>query len=126
MLGAAGVVAATKDDDAEDDGLSPVALVATTVHVYVLELVSDPTLNGDVAPVAVCVVPPSLDVQVAVNAVMALPPLPFAVNATLAELLPGVTPVRDGATGTVPASSDAEAFDAALSPIAFVAMTVHV
>ena len=42
--------------------------------------------------------PPSLDVHVAVKRVMALPPLPFAVNATVAELLPRVTPVSVGAS----------------------------
>ena len=91
-----------------------------------MAFVSEPTVIGEVAFEADWVVPPSLDVHVAVKPVMALPPLPFAVNATIAELVPRVTPVSDGATGTVPARSELDAAEAALSPIAFVAMTVHV
>ena len=81
---------------------------------------------GDVALDADRVVPPSLDAHVAVKSVMALPPVPFAVKATMPELTPCVTPVTDGASGTVPARSELDAADAALSPRAFVATTVHV
>ena len=81
---------------------------------------------GEVVSVADRVVPPSLDVHVAVKLVIALPPLPFAVNATRAELLPRVTPVRVGASGVRPATNELDAADAALSPTALVAMTVQV
>jgi hypothetical protein len=125
-LGAGGADAATKEVDAVDEALFPVALVAMTVQVYVLPLVSEATVMGEVALDADWVAPPSLDAHVAVKPVMALPPLPFAVNATSAELVPRVTPLTDGATGTVPASTELEAADAALLPMAFVAMTVQV
>jgi hypothetical protein len=126
MLGAGGLLAATNDVDADDAALSPVEFVATAVHVYVLPLVSEPTVIGDVAPDADCVVPPSLETHVAVNPVTAVLPAALAVMATIAELLPRVTPVTDGASGTVPGANDADATDAELSPIALVAMTVHV
>ena len=89
-------------------------------------MVSDATVTGEVAFDADWVVPPSLDVHVAVKPVMALPPLPFAVNATIAELVPRVTPVRDGATGTVPATKELDAAEAALFAIELLATTLHV
>ena len=81
---------------------------------------------GDDAPDADWVAPPLLEVHVAVNAVMASPASPFAVNATIAELLPRVTPVMVGAGGAVAATNDAEAVDAAPFPNALVATTVQV
>ena len=42
------------------------ALVAMTAHVYVFPVVSDATVIGDDARVTNCVVPPSLEVHVAV------------------------------------------------------------
>jgi len=91
-----------------------------------LPFVSEATVSGEVAPEAVCVVPPSLEAQVAVKAVMALPPLPFEVNATAAELLPPPTPLRVGAGGLEAATKELEAVDAALSATAFVATAVQV
>ena len=66
MLGADGAVAATKELDAVDAALSPVVFVATTVHVYVFELVNEATVIGEVPCDADWVVPPSLDAHVAV------------------------------------------------------------
>ena len=74
-----------------------------------LPLVSEPTVIGDVALDADCVVPPSLDAHVAVKPVMTLLPLPFAVNATIAEFVPRVTPVTEGATGTLPVKNELDA-----------------
>ena len=125
-LGAAGTVPATNELDTLDAALLPIAFVATTVQVYVLVLVSEPTVIGELAFDAVCVVPPSLEVQVAVNAVTASPPLLFAVNATVAELFPRITPVTPGADGLVAATKDVDAVDAALSPVGFVATTLQV
>jgi hypothetical protein len=124
--GATGTVAATKELDADDAGLAPSALVATTVQVYVLALVSVPTVTGEVAPDADRVVPPSLEVQVAVNELTAAPPSPPAVKATMPALFPSVTPVMVGADGFVAATNAADAVDAALSPAALVATTEHV
>ena len=64
--GASGTMPATNDADADEAALSPTALVATTVQVYVFAAVRDPTVIGELAPDADWVVPPSLDVQVAV------------------------------------------------------------
>ena len=125
-LGADGADAATNELEPVDAALLPVVLVATTVQVYVLPFVSEPTVIGDVAPDADCVVPPSLDAHVAVKPVMGLPPVPFAVNATIAELVPRVTVVSDGATGTVPATNELEGADAALLAIELLATTLHV
>ena len=89
-------------------------------------MVSDPTVMGEVVPDADSVAPPSLEVHVAVKPVIALPPLPLAVNATIAELAPRVTPDNVGASGIVPATKLLEAVEAALSPRPFVASTVQV
>src|SRR5947199_409418 len=112
--------------EAADAGLLPMALVATTAHVYVLAFVNVVTVTGEVAPDADWVAPPSLDVAVAVKPVIALPPVPLAVNATIAELLPRVRLTNVGAAGTVPATKALDAVDAALSPRLFVATTVQV
>src|SRR5487761_2279424 len=96
------------------------------VHVYVLLFVSDVTVMGEVAPDADSVAPPSLEVQVAVKPVIALPPLPLAVNATTAELLPRVTPDNVGASGAVPTTNEVEAADAGPAPASLVAITLQV
>jgi hypothetical protein len=66
MLGAAGAVAATNELEAADGELLPVAFVATTVHVYVFEFDNDDTVIGEDPCDPDRVVPPSLEVQVAV------------------------------------------------------------
>jgi hypothetical protein len=126
IVGAPGAAAATNDAEAADATLLPIALVASAVQVYVFELVSEPTVIGDVAPDADWVVPPSLDVQVSVKPVIVLPLLAPAVNATLAELLARVTEVTLGAAGVVAATKDEDADDDALSPVALVATTEQV
>ena len=57
---------------------------------------------------------------------IALLPLPFEVKATMPVFKPRVTPVTDGATGTLPVANVLDAVDAELLPRALVAMTVHV
>ena len=64
--GAAGVEAATNPLEGAESGPVPTAFFAFAVHVYVFEFVSDATAIGDLIPVTARVVPPSLDVQVAV------------------------------------------------------------
>jgi hypothetical protein len=125
-FGTSGTVPATNELEAADAALFPITFVAITVQVYVLPVVSDATVIGDEAPETDWVTPPSLDVHVAVKPVMALPPVAFAVNATIPELVPRVTPVMLGAEGVVAATNDAEAAEEAPSPIALVARTVQV
>ena len=84
------------------------------------------TTSGEEAPEVERVVPPSLEVHVTVNDVMALPPLPLAVNATLAELVPRVARPIVGALGTLPATNELVADDEALAPNVFVAVAAHV
>jgi hypothetical protein len=91
-----------------------------------LALVNVVTVTGEVAPEAVRVVPPSLEVHVAVNPVIALPPLPLALKATIAALLPRVRLTNVGACGTVPATKGLDAADATLSPSPLVATMVQV
>jgi hypothetical protein len=91
-----------------------------------LLLVREPTVSGDEAPDTVCVAPPSLDVHVAVKPVIAMPPFPFAVNATSAELSPRVTLPMLGAAGVVAATNALEAAEAALFAIELLAMILHV
>ena len=81
---------------------------------------------GEVASDADCVVPPSLDVHVAVKPVIALAPSLFAVNVTTADVLLPVAPVMLGAAGGDTATNELDAVDAALSPVALVATTVQV
>jgi len=57
---------------------------------------------------------------------MALPPLAGALNETLACALPDAATGWAGALGTVLGTAAADATDAAPSPFAFVAVTVHV
>ena len=124
--GVEGIVLGTAAADAADGVPSPFAFVAVTVHVYDLPLESDPTVSGDVAPLALPAVPPFDDVQLAVYFVIALPPSFGAVNVTVICALPDVTPGAAGAAGTVLGVVAAEAGDAAPAPFAFVAATVHV
>ena len=125
-VAAVGVAAATNELVAADAALSPNALVATTLQVYVLPLVSELTTIGDEAPVFDCVVPPSLDVHVIVCVVIARPPLEPSVNVTLAELSPRVATPMVGAAGAVAATNELVAADAALSLNAVVATTLQV
>ena len=64
--GAPGVVAGTVAADATDALPAPFTFDANTVQVYVLPLVKAVTTRGEVAPEFDPVVPPSLDVHVAV------------------------------------------------------------
>ena len=52
--------------DGEDAGPVPRALVALTVHVYLLAVVRCVTVKGDAAPAFVLVAPPLLDLHLAV------------------------------------------------------------
>jgi hypothetical protein len=58
--------------------------------------------------------------------VIASLPEPLAVNATDAELLPGVTLTSVGASGAVAAVNDPEATEAGLVPKSFVTVAVQV
>ena len=87
--------------------------------------VSEPTVIGDDAPDTDCVAPPSLDVQNAVKLVIAVPPVPFAVKATVAELLPWVREPSEGAAGVVAATNEVDAADARLSAMVLLATTRH-
>ena len=89
-------------------------------------LVSDPTLMGDVAPLADPLAPPLLEVHVAVKPVMALPPVLPEVKETDAELVPRVTAAPVGAPGTLAGTKLLEAAEAGLLPMALVASTVQV
>jgi hypothetical protein len=91
-----------------------------------LPFVSVETTIGELVPVFDWVVPPSLDVQVTVYPVMALPPVPLAVKVTLALFGPRVATPIVGALGTFAAVKDDESADHALSPKLFVAFTLHV
>jgi hypothetical protein len=63
IVGASGAAAGTTLADADEGALVPIALVAVTVHVYVLPLVRLLTEIGDVTPVLLPAVPPLLDVH---------------------------------------------------------------
>ena len=119
MVGAPGMVAGVALLDAPEALPLPAALVATTVQVYGVPLVSPLTMTGDIVP------PLLMPPQVAVYPVMGLPLAAGAVNATLICALPAAAVPMVGAPGTVKGVALALA-DAALLPAAFVAMIVQV
>jgi hypothetical protein len=109
--------------EAELGTLFPLILVATTVKVYGVPLVSPVTVIGLAAPVMV--IPPG--VEVTVYPVIADPPLlPGAVNVTVACASPPVAVPIVGAPGTVEGVTELEAALGKLLPFAFVAITVKV
>ena len=65
IVGAAGTSAATAGDDAAEGVDVPTPFVAVTVHVYVYAALSVMTVMGLLAPLAVRVMPPSLETHVA-------------------------------------------------------------
>ena len=130
FVGAAGEPTITAGD-AADAALKPIPLVALTVHVYVLAVVTAATVIGAaVAPVCVPVLsaPPLLDVHVAVKLVIALPPsLTGAVYVTVNEVEPDDTAFTAvGAPGTFATVTAFDAADGAPVPAAFVAVTAQV
>ena len=62
--GALGLAATTNSADAADAGLLPKPLVASTVHEYVLLLLSEATVMGEETPEADWGAPPLLEVHV--------------------------------------------------------------
>ena len=113
-------------------GPVPTVFVATTVHVYVLPVVSPVTVNGESGPVCVPVTPPLLDTHVVVNPVIGLPPLVSgAANETesgpvVAVVEPDTAVTFLGAAGTVGMMTVFDGADATPVPTAFVAATVQV
>jgi len=106
-----------------DAGPAPTALVAVTVKVYEVPLVSPVTVIGLDVPVAVT--PPGLEVTV-YRSIALLPVDAGGVNATVAWALPGVTIPTAGGPGTVTGVTALEGLDAGPVPTAFVAVTVNV
>ena len=82
---------------------------------------------GESVPVLLPDVPPSLESHVAISSVIASPPLPLFVNATVTlPPIAGVTVPTVGALGSTAGTIAFEGADSALSPTPFVAWTVHV
>ena len=109
--------------DAVDAAPGPNALVATTVNVYAVPLVSPVTVIGLDAPVPVK--PPGDDVTV--YEVTAVPPLAAgALKLTVAWAFPATADTAVGAPGTILGVTLLDAVDAAPGPVALVATTVNV
>jgi hypothetical protein len=117
--------------DGEDSGLDPTALLAVTVNVYAVPLVS-PLTVAEVADAfdtwtGAFAVDPTYGVTV--YPVIALPPLSDgALQLTCAELDAGIAPTPVGAVGTL-AAVGVTAFDgaeAAAVPALLEAVTVNV
>jgi hypothetical protein len=99
-VGASGATAGVTGVDADEAGPSPFSLVATTVNVYAVPLVSPDTVH-EVAPEVVQVKPPGLDVTV--YPVIAEPPSSAgAVHETSAEPSPATADTPVGAPGAPP------------------------
>jgi hypothetical protein len=120
IVGAAGTPAGVTLPEGEDAALGPTALVAITVQVTGVPLVSPLTRIGDVGPLADC------EPQVAVKLVMGEPLSAPAVKATEAPLLAVVAIPMVGAPGTVAGVTLLESDEATLVPTPFVAVTVQV
>ena len=87
--------------DCADSALLPMALVACTVNVYAMPLVSPVTVSGLAVPLAVIPVDTPLIYAVAVKPVIGDPPVLLAVNVTFACTLLGTAVPIVGAAGTV-------------------------
>ena len=70
IVGAAGVSAATKALVADEARLVPSSFDEVPEHEYVVPIVRPLTVTGEDTPVAVCVAPPSDEVQVIVPPVV--------------------------------------------------------
>jgi hypothetical protein len=125
LVGTLGAIAAgVTADDALEAVLVPTELVATTVKVYAVPLVSPVTVIGDEAPVAVR---PSGE-EVTVYPVITAPPLlAGAVKLTVALPLLTMAEILVGTPGAIGAGVTADdALEAVPVPTEFVAVTVKV
>jgi hypothetical protein len=132
FVGATGTTGTVCAADFADGELVPSAFVALTVHVYFLPAVSDSTEIGPLtqSPVGVFprsplrVIPRSLDVHVAVYAVMGLPPSPAAAKKATDPVVPVTenAPI-DGAGGTLFGKTKFDTADGGPEPIALRAVT---
>jgi hypothetical protein len=93
--------------------------------VYVFPAVNAMTTSGPFAPLLDRAAPPFEDVHVALTPVIAAPL--FAGLATVTRMRPAAVRATPGLTGGAgaPTITAAEATDATLAPLAFVAVTVH-
>jgi hypothetical protein len=126
MVGASGAAAGMTLADADEGALVPIALVAVTVHVYVLPLVRLLTVIGDDSPVLLPAVPPLLDVHDAEYERIANPLSAPGVKATEIDALLRVTLVIVGGSGTAAGMTGSDGREAVLVPTALVAVTVQV
>ena len=125
MVGAPGTVAGVTLLDVLDAGPVPTALVAVTVKVYAVPLVSPLTVIDVHGAVQLPVIPDGD--EVAVYAVIVEPPsLAGAVKATVACALPAVAAPIVGAPGGPRGVALLDALDAGPVPTEFVAVTVNV
>jgi hypothetical protein len=118
------------DGDGADGKPTPRALVAFTVHVYVLPAVRPNTVSGLADPVIAPVPPPLLDVHVAVKLVIALPLFAPAVKLTIngpidVVVEPEIAFTAVGAAGE-PTTTASDDNDWGPVPIKFVAATLNV
>lgn len=124
MVGVPGKAAGVAGADAAEAGPVPMALVAVTVKVYDIPLVSPVTVH-EVLPVVVQVIP---DEEVTLYPVIGRPPFePGGVQETTDCPLANdvaVTPV--GAPGVVGTTTELDGRDNGPVPTAFVAVTVKV
>ena len=122
LVGVPGVVAGVTELLVGEEELVPFAFVAVTVKVYVTPFVRPVTVIGESVPVAVC---PRFEVTV--YSVMVEPPLlTGGVKVIVAAPLPATADTLVGAFGMLFGVIELLVVEAALSPSAFVAMTVKV
>jgi hypothetical protein len=125
-VGEPGTVLGTMLLDGADAVLLPATLVATTVNVYDVPLVS-PVTTCEVAVLPALLSMPPAGLEVTVYPRMTLPPLNAGgEKLTVACAFPGVAETPVGGFGTVLGVTLTEGVDGAPVPIAFVATTVNV
>lgn len=122
IVGTPGIVAGITLLEAAEADPAPTALVAVTVKVYAVPLVSPVTVRGLDAPVAV--LPSGLEATV--YEMIAKPPLDAgAAKLTVAAVLPATADPIVGAPGTAAGTTLLEAVEGDPVPTAFVAVTAN-
>src|SRR5262249_32065361 len=116
IIGASGTPAGTTWFEAGEGLLSPTSLVATTVHVYVLLVVSVGTVIGDAPPDAAPGAPLSLEVHDAVYFVIVLPLSAGGVKDTTADMFAAVAVGAVGASGMFAGTTESDNGESAPSP----------
>ena len=125
LVGAPGIVIGVTAVEADDTTLVPTALVAVTVNVYAVPLVSPVTLAASVPLDQLAVCPPGL--AVTMYPVINDPPVDAgALHVTVACVFPAVADTLVGAPGVVAGVTAFDPLDVAPTPTVLIVVTTNV